>query len=587
VKKLETLEITPLKDKTLNVLIVEKEFNEPFWLLEPSQDLTPKKFSSSLKVSIAFSSFLEKLLEKVKADFATEELGMRSMKEFHEENTLAQLFKKNNIPLFPVDIDENAKAYLASSLDERIELRDRMLKALDEMPSDKAVENTESSMKKDYLTAYIQCLQKELEEAEGKICFSVRESWIVKAILDNATKFNNKEDITCIHISSPEHVSGIGELLKCLDVKVETVQLSQKLIPVEGKYYPPAEELADLLESMQIHVRTKINQSGEDAPHLLFFLDTGKKASPFDICMAYDAGFSAVIPYENVTSEDAKKIVQDAIFSRDPKGIRRTCFFIGGKDMESAEEILKVAQETMFPPFEASIIIDPSGAYTTAAAMIAKVEKALLDSKLGELKDKCCAVFGTGAVGRIASALLARLGCNVAIVSPNPSRSNGNEYVEKVSQLLREKYGVNVEGVYAPTPAEKTKILKKADVILCSSAPGARVIEKKLLKELKLVKVMADINAVPPLGIELIKLEDDMREIAPGIFGIGALTIGRLKYKLEKRILQEARNNGKREIYNYNFALQLARRLLAEKLVPAELAVTLKYPGRKYGKGIS
>jgi len=581
VKDLETLEITPLKDKTLNVLLIEKEYNEPFWLLEPSQDLPLKKFPAAFKVSIAFSSFLEKLLKKVKVDCATEELGMRSVKEFNENNTLAELFEKNNIPLFPVDIDENAKAYLASGLDEKLEIIDPMLRALDEMSISKTDENKESQLKKEYLVAYIQCLQKELEEAEWKICFAVRESWIVKAILDAVRKITDEEDITCIHISSPEHISGIKELLESLNIKVETIQLSKKLIPVKGKYYPPAEELADLLESMQIHVRPIINRSEEDAPHLLFFLDTGKRASPFDICMAYDAGFSAVIPYENVTSEDARKIVQDAIFSRDPKGIRRTCFFIGGKDAEKAEEILKVVKETMFPPFEASIIIDPSGAYTTAAAMIAKVEKALHDSKLGELKEKSCAVFGTGAVGRIASILLARLGCNVTIISPNPRRSNGNEYVEKVSKLLREKYGVNVEGAYAPTPTEKIKILKKVDVILCSSAPGVRVIEKELLKELKLVKVMADVNAVPPLAIELIKLEDDMREITSGIFGIGALTIGRLKYKLEKQILREVRKNGKTEIYNYNFALQLARKLLAEELVPAKLAVTLKYPKTK------
>lgn len=581
---METLEITSLKNKKLNVLIIEKEYDEPFWLLEPPQDLPPKKTPLPFKVSIAFSSFLKNLLKKMKTDFATEELGMRSTKEFHEKNTLVQLFKKNNVPLFPVDIDENAKAYLASGLDEKLELTNRMLKALDEMQTSTTDEHEGSSLKKDYLIAYIQCLQKELEEVEREICFSVRESWIVKAILDIARKITDKEEITCIHVSSPEHVSGIRELLESLDVEVETMQLSKKLVPIQGKYYPPAEELADLLESMQIHVRPIINRSGEDAPHLLFFLNTGKRASPFDICMAYDAGFSAVIPYENVTPQDARKIVQDAIFSRDPKGIRRTCFFIGGKDMEKAEEILKVVQETMFPPFEANIIIDPSGAYTTAAAMIAKVEKSLRDSKLGELKDKSCAVFGTGAVGRIASVLLARLGCNVTIISPNPRRSNGNEYVEKVSKLLRERYGVNVEGAYAPTSAEKIKILKKADVILCSSAPGVRIIEKDLLKKLKLVKVMADINAVPPLGIERMKLEDDMREFASGIFGIGALIIGRLKYKLEKQILREVRTNGKNETYNYNFALQLARKLLAEKLVPAKLTVTLKYPRRKSEK---
>ncbi len=577
---METLEITPLKDKELNVLIVQKEYNEPFWLLEPFQSLHLKP-SAAFRVSIAFSSFLEKLLKKVKIDFATEELGMRSLKEFNEKNVLRHVFEKNNIPLFPADIDENAKAYLASGLDEKLELRDRMQKALDEIPTSKPDEHEKPSLKKEYLMAYIQCLGNELEEAEKEIRISVRESWVVKAILDSAREFDDKEKITCIHVSSPEHVNGIKKLLESLDVRVETIQLSKKLIPTKGK--ATAEELANLLESMQIHVKPIVNRSREEAPHLLFFLDTGKRASPFDICMAYDAGFSAVIPYENVTPEDAKRIVQDAIFSRDPKGIRHTCFFIGGKDMESAEEILRIVQETMFPPFEASIIVDPGGAYTTAAAMIAKVEKALHDSKLGELKNKSCAVFGTGAVGRIASILLARLGCNVTIMSPNPNRSNGTEYVQQLSQLLHEKYGVNVEGAYAPTSSKKMEILKKADVILCSSAPGVRIIEKEILEQLKLVKVLADINAVPPLAIELIRLEDDMRELAPGIFGIGALTIGRLKYKLEKQILQEVRENGKTEVYNYNFALQLARKILAEEIVPAKLALTLRFPERKSG----
>ena len=88
---------------------------------------------------------------------------------------------------------------------------------------------------------------------------------------------------------------------------------------------------------------------------------------------------------------------------------------------------------------------------------------------------------------------------------------------------------------------------------------------------------MADINAIPPLGIEGIKLEDDMREIMPGIFGIGALTIGRLKHKVEQEMLREVQRNGK-GTYNYNFALELARKLLEKKLRPTKLALTLSYP---------
>ena len=174
------------------------------------------------------------------------------------------------------------------------------------------------------------------------------------------------------------------------------------------------DDSADLLQSMQIQIRPILKKSSENSPFLLFYLDTDEKASPFDICIAYDIGYDAVIPYENVKPEDAKRIAQDALFSRGPKAVKHTCFFIGGKDAEKAEEVFKAVKGTMFQPFKSSIIVDPGGAYTTAAAVVAKMEKGLESNKLGQLKDKTCAVFGTGSVGQIAAILLAKLGirCN-------------------------------------------------------------------------------------------------------------------------------------------------------------------------------
>lgn len=557
----------------LRVIIVEKEYSEPFWLIEPQRDYKPKSaLSPILRPSIAFSNFLERLIEEVDPDFATEEQGNRSVDEFGEKNVIAQLFKKRDIPFSAVDIDEDAKGRLASVMEDKKQLRDRIFNALEKLLLE---ENLARETEKEYLTAYGQCLQQEIEEAEREVKFSVREDWIVMGILERAKKIE-KEEITCIHISSPEHVSGVKRLLESLSVEVETIQPVKKLLLTEKN--ASSEELADLLKSMQIQVKPLIKKTAEDYPNLLFFLDTDKRASPFDISMAYDAGFSAVIPYENATAEDAKRIVQDAMFSRDPKGIKHTCFFIGGKDMEKAEDLLKVIRDSMFPPFEASTIVDPGGAYTTAAAMIAKVEDALTRSKLGSLKDKSCAVFGTGAIGRVAAILLARLGCNVMIVSPNPERLNGEEYVDNLSIFLRDKYGVEVKGVFAPTSQKKVEVMKKADVIFCVSVAGVRIINKEDLNELKLAKVIADVNAVPPLGVEGMKLDDDMREIAPGIFGIGALTIGRLKYRLEKEILKEAGRNGKGTVYNYNYAFQLARKILKGEISALKLAVTVKYP---------
>ena len=575
---METLEITPLKDKKLVVLMVEKEYNEPFWLVEPPSSQPSQKFRLLSRPSIAFYSFLEKLIRKAHPDFATEELGMRSVKEFYEDNVLTKLFERNKIPFYPADIDENARAYLALLMDEKKLLRDRILEALAEL-SKKEGETKEPSMKEEYLVAYGQYLQSELEEQEREASFPIRESWILMKILDNARKLNAKGEITCLHISSPEHVNGVKKLLESLDVTVETLKLSKEVVLTHPET-SLSKEMEDLLQSMRIRVKPVIKTAAEDAPYLLFFLDTERIASPFDVCMAYDAGFNAVIPYENVTPEDAKKIVQDAIFSRGPKGVKHTCFFIGGKDVVKTEDISEVVKNAMFPPFEASIIIDPGGAYTTAAATVAKVEEALISHKLGSLKDKTCAVFGTGAVGRIIAVLLTRLGCDVMILSLNPKRAHGDEYAAEVAEVLRSRYGADVQGVFAPTPAKKLEVLKKAEVIFCAATRGVRVIEKKMLQKLKLMKVMADINAIPPLGIEGIKLEDDMREIMPGIYGVGALTIGRLKHKVEKEMLKEVRRNGK-GTYNYNFALELARKLLKKRIRPTTLALTLSYPAKQ------
>jgi len=45
--------------------------------------------------------------------------------------------------------------------------------------------------------------------------------------------------------------------------------------------------------------------------------------------------------------------------------------------------------------------------------------------------------------------------------------------------------------------------------------------------------------------------------------------------------LREARINSRGAIYNYNYAIQLARRLLREKVLASKLAVTLTYPKQK------
>jgi len=294
---------------------------------------------------------------------------------------------------------------------------------------------------------------------------------------------------------------------------------------------------------------------------LLFMLDTSRRVSPFDITMAYDAGFDAVIPYENVTPRDATSLTQ------------HTCFFVNGRDVKKAEDVLKAIKKAMFPPFETNITIDPSGAYTTAVAIIAKVEDAMSSHGLGGLSGKKYAVFGTGPVGITVAEILTSLECEVTVAEPNPMLNSDYLLQHEAFRGVLERHGAYLHGVSAPTQAEKLKILKKADVIFSLAARGVRIIEKELIKRLNPTKVMVDTNAVPPLGIEGLELNDYMKEIVPGIYGIGALIIGDLKYKLQKAILQEACETQTKKVYDYNYALFTAREMLrvAPTLKPTQI----------------
>ena len=53
--------------------------------------------------------------------------------------------------------------------------------------------------------------------------------------------------------------------------------------------------------------------------------------SPFDVNMATDAGFDMIAVYTGVEQKDVPGLVQDAIFSRNPKLAARTGMFFGGR----------------------------------------------------------------------------------------------------------------------------------------------------------------------------------------------------------------------------------------------------------------
>ena len=105
-----------------------------------------------------------------------------------------------------------------------------------------------------------------------------------------------------------------------------------------------------------------------DRPHILHMITPEANVSPFDVNMAYDAGFDAVVPYTNVSVKDVRGLVQDMIFSRSVNDVKRTGLFICGRDASLALDMLDKAKEAMVPPYSISAFPDPAGSFTTAGA---------------------------------------------------------------------------------------------------------------------------------------------------------------------------------------------------------------------------
>src|SRR5258707_14388459 len=114
-----------------------------------------------------------------------------------------------------------------------------------------------------------------------------------------------------------------------------------------------------------------------EKPRILHFLTPLANLSPFDVNMAYDAGF-AVAGYTKVDPKEIVALTQDAMFSRAPQDAAKTVLFIGGRDAMVALDMAEAARKAMFPPLPISVFSDPPRAFTTPAAMVAPTAQHLV-----------------------------------------------------------------------------------------------------------------------------------------------------------------------------------------------------------------
>jgi methylene-tetrahydromethanopterin dehydrogenase len=291
--------------------------------------------------------------------------------------------------------------------------------------------------------------------------------------------------------------------------------------------------------------------------NILHMLTPLKHMSPFDVNMALDAGYDAAIPYVNVSPEETAGLVEDAMFSRSPKTAVRTGIFIGGKNAVQALDMLAAAKKAQFPPFEISIFADPAGSFTTAAAMVACVEM-MLKKKNRELKGTKAAVFGaTGVVGFSAGVIAALEGADVTLVG-----YDGVKRVSEAAAEIKRRFDVEVHAADGSDDAKKRAIVTEAEVVFSAGRAGVQVLSMAQIAVAKKLLVAADINAVPPSGIEGLEAKANGEEIGlNGALGIGALAIGNVKYKTEFGLFKTMIEATKAQRLDFRDAFRLARQI--------------------------
>ncbi|TRO54292.1 hypothetical protein E2P64_09320 [Candidatus Bathyarchaeota archaeon] len=548
---MKTLELAPLSGKKLRVFLIRKAYDEP-WLIHSPSSESESKISAIKRPSMAYCDMIKQIAESESPDFATDELGLRSLKEFREDSPVADVFSKLKIPFYAVEMDEVAHSYLSRSIKLKLEKRNEVLDGLRILSDEKITPSVQDKI--DRLVAYGQYLHDELEEEIRQVQFGIRESWIAMGILNQAELLKKKR-LTAFHLSSPRHFQGMMELLQSLEVDVVPISFKRILAEV------PKEEMKGMTELTgvsSVSVVPVIKRPKTKLSDILFFLEADEHASPFDICVAYDAGFDVVVPYSGVSLNQIQDLVQDAIFSRGTKGVKHLCFFVGGRQVSVARQMADRIQKAMVKPFETAVIIDPHGAFSTAAAMVAKAEDALRKLNQGSLKSNIALILaGTGPVGESVAHLLSKSGALTVLTSRNIERAK-----EVANRASIE--GNKVERVQSTSPEDIHELLEDANLIFAVGAPGIQLVSLEQLQSVLGTKILLDVNAVPPSGIESLTPIDDLRELIPENYGIGALTIGDLKLKVQRQMLQEARKNAQ-GIYDDETALDIARNILKEQ----------------------
>lgn len=102
-----------------------------------------------------------------------------------------------------------------------------------------------------------------------------------------------------------------------------------------------------------------------------------------------------------------------------------------------------------------------------------------------------------------------------------------------ITQQMKEAYGVNVTPGETRSDEAVEHLLKDAHVAIASGPAGVCVVPRSAWESSETLEVIADVNAVPPQGVEGLEVMDNGTE-RNGVRFYGAIAIGNFKMKVHR-----------------------------------------------------
>ena len=265
---------------------------------------------------------------------------------------------------------------------------------------------------------------------------------------------------------------------------------------------------------------------------VLIQLDGDSQPSTFDAVVAVDAGAEVLLQHGGITPENVAPLVHGAMFTRGGSDLASTAIFVGGSDVAAAEAVATQVAATFFGPVRVGVLVDPSGANTTAAAAVVSVGRHV------DLGPAVSAVVlgGTGPVGQRVARLLAGKGVRATVASRSLERAEA--VCEQVRRRTAEASLTPVASAGGSDPGGRfAAAIASADVIVAAGAAGVTLLDSAGRAAAVRARVIVDLNAVPPAGIAGVAAADKARAEGATLC-YGALGVGGLKMKIHRAAIE-------------------------------------------------